>query len=368
VRIAYDHQIFSAQRYGGISRYFCEIASRIANMPGVDLAVCAPFWQNHYLTNVPPGIVHGLHLPQFHGRKIFARVASALAGGLALRRFRPDIIHETYFFPFRQGPGNAIRVLTIYDMIHEKFPRDFSALDWTPRYKARAADRANHIICISESTRRDAVELLKVPYEKTSVIYLGHDLQLSGGFHEKETESRLDTPYLLYIGNRIGYKNFVRLLEAYAASSILRRDFKLVCFGGGVLRQDEQDRIRSLGIPGDRVLHFSGDDRVLASLYQHAKVFVYPSLYEGFGIPPLEAMTFDCPVVCSNTSSIPEVVDEAAEYFDPYDVESIRLAIERVVSSGERRGELISKGRKRVSCFSWDRCAAQTFDVYKRLS
>jgi len=106
---------------------------------------------------------------------------------------------------------------------------------------------------------------------------------------------------------------------------------------------------------------------ILASYYKAASVFVYPSLYEGFGIPPLEAMSFDCPVVCSNVSSIPEVVGNAGEMFDPYDPDSLRMAIENVVDNDELRQTLIIRGRHRIQFFSWERCAQETLDVYRRV-
>ena len=115
------------------------------------------------------------------------------------------------------------------------------------------------------------------------------------------------------------------------------------------------------------VIHLGGGDDRLATLYRGASAFIYPSKYEGFGIPPLEAMHLECPVICSMTSSIPEVVGEAGEYFDPDDAESIRHAIERVLQSSDRRSELIALGRSRCNLFSWERCARETLDVYKRL-
>jgi glycosyltransferase involved in cell wall biosynthesis len=111
----------------------------------------------------------------------------------------------------------------------------------------------------------------------------------------------------------------------------------------------------------------NGNDRKLASFYSGAALFVYPSLYEGFGIPPLEAMSMDCPVVCSNNSSIPEVVGDAAEYFDPNDTESIRKAMELVLNSTARQAELINKGQIRCTQFSWERCAEETLAIYRNL-
>ena len=175
-------------------------------------------------------------------------------------------------------------------------------------------------------------------------------------------------PFLLYVGNRGGYKNFLRLLEAYGTSPQLKMGYELICFGGGAFHADELETMRTLGLVSGQVSQLGGDDQMLAKLYEHASAFVFPSLYEGFGIPPLEAMSHDCPVVCSNTSSIPEVVGDAGEYFDPADTESMRAAIERIVTSDSHRNLLIAKGRERLKHFSWDRCAIETLDIYRKLA
>ena len=279
----------------------------------------------------------------------------------------PDIIHETYYYPRHIGPLSARRVLTIYDMIHEKFASEFHTCDKTSSHKALAATRADHIICISESTRRDVVEILGLPIERTSVIHLGYGLMEGESGILEAPKLPLKKPFLLYVGNRGGYKNFLMLLRALATSKQLRTQVRLICFGGGTFSGEEIKVIRSFGLETDNVIQLGGHDRVLANLYRKASAFVYPSLYEGFGIPPLEAMSYSCPVVCSNTSSIPEVVGNAGEYFDPRDPESMRLAIERVLESIEVQEDLRAKGRLRLTAFSWDRCATETLEIYKKL-
>ena len=282
--------------------------------------------------------------------------------------FKPDIVHETYYSAIRSAPKSARVVLTIHDMIHEKFPSSFPYSDKTARYKALAAERADHVLCNSESTRRDVIEILGLPPDKTSVIYLGFALMNTVGARVEELVLPTPEPYLLYVGNRGGYKNFLRLLEACGASPQLKAGYKLICFGGGAFHADELKTMQTLGLDRGQVTQLAGDDQVLAKLYERAGALIFPSLHEGFGIPPLEAMSHDCPVVCSNTSSIPEVVGDAGEYFDPADTESMRVAIERVVTSDSHRKSLIAKGRARLKYFSWDRCAAETLDIYKKLT
>jgi glycosyltransferase involved in cell wall biosynthesis len=225
-------------------------------------------------------------------------------------------------------------------------------------------DRADHVICISENTRRDLVRLFDIDPTRTSVVHLGYSMtaeadavEVQGGGHR---------PSLLYVGNRLGYKNFGTLLQAYSSSPILR-EFELIAFGGHPLLPGEQKEIRRLGI-GDRVRFESGSDRELAARYQAAAAFVYPSKYEGFGLPPLEAMSHGCPVVCSNAGSIPEVVGDAGVYFDPSSAEDLRLALERVATGEELQADLRSRGYARLGDFSWDKCAAATARIYQEIT
>jgi glycosyltransferase involved in cell wall biosynthesis len=178
---------------------------------------------------------------------------------------------------------------------------------------------------------------------------------------------RLPKPFFLHVGMRGAYKNFGNLLSAYASSPMLRRDFDLIAFGSNGFTQRENESIQDLGLTSLQVRHLSGDDALLGHLYREAVAFIYPSLYEGFGIPPLEAMGFGCPVLCGKTSSIPEVVGDAGLYFDPNRVEAIADAMERVALSAELRLDLVARGNERVRQFSWERCAAETLDVYRDL-
>ena len=368
IKIAYDSTIFSDQTYGGISRYFCELASRISILDGVNVKIAAPMYKNKYLPNLPKAIINGFSSPFPQNFMAFhQRAASLCLGDIILRCISPDIIHETYCFRWPLGPRRAARVITIHDMIHEKFKSSFPDNDQTSKYKALAAHRADHIICISESTKRDVIEILGISPKKISVIHLGFDLMTNDEISLNEYFNSNKKPYILFVGNRDGYKNFQTLLKAYAASSILRQDFNLVCFGGGKFTNSELALFEELGLLENQTYQYSGDDQQLAAFYTKASVFVYPSLYEGFGIPPLEAMAHGCPVVCSNTSSIPEVVASAGVYFDPASIESMRNAIESLVSSPMLRTSIIEAGKVRLNSFSWDRCAKETLAIYKKL-
>src|SRR5258708_30976070 len=158
-------------------------------------------------------------------------------------------------------------------MIHEKFSESFLRGTKARHVKAKAVARADHVICISENTRRDLFELLNIPERKTSVVYLGYGLATN---RITEPPLRLK-PFILYVGQRGGYKNFMGLLRAYAGSRRLKSNFCIVCFGGGPFSIEERQNIRALGLYPDSVVHLSGGDDVLAGLYTAAAGFAYPS-------------------------------------------------------------------------------------------
>ena len=365
MRVVYDYQIFGAQKFGGISRYFCALASNLCSFPDATSKIIAPLYINKHLQQARKGIVSGWHLPQVSRTGRVIRAVNSRLFPLAAARFRPQIVHETYYSAQPTYNGGAAGVITVFDMIHELWPASFPVSDQTASLKRNAVRRADRVVCISENTRRDLLRMLPVDGERVFVTHLGFDRLRVGKQGSRELVG--DTPYLLYVGVRNGYKNFLGFARAFAGSAWLKGNFRIVCFGGGPLAADERLVLRKLGLLDSQVIHLMGGDEDLAAVYSGAAVFIYPSLYEGFGIPPLEAMSLDCAVAASKTSSIPEVCGPAAEYFDPHDPDSISAAIERVVGSEERRKELVSLGRGQCELFTWQRCARETLAIYEGL-
>lgn len=361
MKVAFDHHIFCMQRYGGISRYFFELASRLHAHDAADVSVIAPLHINGYLAaDSASEFTRGRYVPsKFKGVPLLVGVADRLIAPLAWRGASPDIVHETYFSTKPFGKARR-RIVTVYDMIHELFmPEAKLAI----AAKRAAVNRADHVICISENTRQDLVRLYDVDPARTSVVHLGHSLTAEANTAEPLSDGH--RPYLLYVGHRGGYKNFSALLEAFGTSPILR-EFDLIAFGGFPVQRHEQEEMERLGITA-RVRFESGSDRDLAVRYQAASAFVFPSKYEGFGIPPLEAMSHGCPVICSNSGAIREVVENAGAYFDPNSVEELRIVLERVVTTPELQETLRARGYERIASFSWDRCAAETARIYREI-
>jgi glycosyltransferase involved in cell wall biosynthesis len=366
VKIIYDYQIFSRSKYGGVSRYLCEIATRIARTENFDVKVLAFAYISEYLRQNASEIVVGCPVPALPKTSKIISNFNFKFSREWLKKNPHDIVHETYYSQKTITPSRTKTVITVYDMIHEKLISLFPEGKNHPLIKAKhiAIKRADHIICISENTKKDLLEILNIDPKKISVIYLGCSLNCK---KNKIGQPYYNFPFILYVGYRGRYKNFERLLRAYSSSKKLKKDIKLVCFGGGSFSKEEKKLIHELEISEDKVIQISGNDDILANLYNYASAFVYPSLYEGFGLPLLEAMSFRCPVVCSSISSIPEIAGDAAEFFNPYDIYSMSNALEKVVYSQDRTEMLIDLGLERIKNFSWEKCVQKTCLVYSSL-
>lgn len=349
------------QAYGGISRYVVELARHLALIDSLSVRVLAPLHKNQYLRNasdVPKRSVYLRRMPN----KIRTGLDQLACDGM-ISMFRPDITHATYYLRNCRPTKTRRLVVTVHDMIHEKFPESFPLEDDTLAFKRAAVAAADHIICISENTRKDAIELLGVPAGRTTVIHHGVPEPLPGEL----PPSLCGKPFFLFVGQRSGYKNFDRVLRAYAASASLRRDFQLVAFGGNCFTEAEHCLIQQLAIDRSRLVQLSGDDTVLSALYRHAAAFIYPSLYEGFGMPLLEAMVHGCPVLSSNTSCLPEIAASAAVYFDPLSTDDTQHALESIAYDHELQLRFRKAGLERSSEFSWQKAAQETHAVYTKL-
>lgn len=365
MRILFDQQTFSMQQVGGISRYFAQLAVQLCHTERVAAKIVSPLCTNEYARTMPRHCLLGIPVKGGRRTRRLLRFTNEKCARWIIDRQRPDIVHQTYYpkraVHYRHGPK---MVTTVHDMIYELFPQDFPARDRTAQYKRRALENADHVICVSENTRTELVRLNGVDPAKTTVVHHGADHLRYGKLPAAGGQG---VPYLLYVGKRGSYKNFRCALQAYAETPGLMAAFDLVCFGGGPLSRNERQLASRLGIAEKKLVSVHGPDKMLAGLYQHAAAFIYPSLYEGFGLPPLEAMSQGCPVISSNTSSLPEVLGDAPEYFDPNDNTDLGRALERVLNDAGRAAELKASGRARASEYTWHRCAEETLKVYEKL-
>jgi glycosyltransferase involved in cell wall biosynthesis len=365
--IIYDHQTFIAQEFGGISRYFCELAARVHRSEGFSARVVAPLHYNAYLPDCPVP-QSALRMPvRFRGESRVYRMINEALSPVLTATASPSLIHQTYYSPPASRKSRTPIVLTVFDMIHELFPDNFPPTDPIVRCKFACVAAADHVLCISQSTANDLMHLFSVPAEKISVTYLAYSDIFSQTAVATEVPPHV-RPYVLYVGHRDGYKNFETALRAYASSARLRQEFDLVTFGGPArFSATEQATMANLSLRPGSVVRLGGSDEDLARAYRHARAFIYPSRYEGFGIPPLEAMASGCVTVCSDSSSIPEVVGDAGLLFNPDDVDAARHSLEDACFDEALRAQLLARGSARVREFSWDRCAHETVTAYRQM-
>jgi len=342
MNILYDNTIFNLQKYGGISRYFSEIIKRITKYDDarVDL---------------------------FKGLSILPHRFSKLNNLLLdcqLLLHKYCIYHPTYYSSLVKKRKSIKTIVTVYDMIHELYSSQFKAmLQNGIDIKKKSILNADHIICISMTTKRDLMKIYNIKDECISVIYLGVSLNSCDSM--PLISNKPQKPYILYVGMRNSYKNFNVLLNAFNVLNF-KKDFDLVCFGGGRFLKEEILGFKNLKLEGS-IKYIEGSDELLRTYYKNASVFVCTSLYEGFGLPILEAMSNDCMVIASKAGSIPEIADNAAMFFSPDKVDELCSCIKQAINDSYLRQEYIKRGKERIKSFSWDKTAQETYEVYKKV-
>lgn len=298
---------------------------------------------------------------------------------LALRKHKPDVVHIPHHdCPFMM-PGKL--VVTIHDCVHVKFPPE--NLSRFRRYQLywqtkRALKNASQVLAVSNSTREDLVNIFDLDAKRISVIHNALDERFataSGAQDRKIVLERyqLHDPFILYSGRIRPHKNVHRLIEAFAvlknelAEDARYSNLKLIIIGDELSQHQYLRRtvVRS-GVQQD--VRFFGfvPYSILQVFYQCAALFAFPSLYEGFGLPPLEAMASRTPVLASNTSSLPEVLDDAALLVNPENVFEIARGMKSILLENSLRERLIAKGSKHISRFSWESAARQVIEAYER--
>jgi glycosyltransferase involved in cell wall biosynthesis len=366
LKILFDHQCFSNQEYGGVSRYFVELIKNLKQLNLASTEVSLKYSNNHYLNELPE-VKAKLFLrgKNFTGKKLLLNFLNESFSRKLIREKDFNIFHPTYYDPyFLKSLSYKPFVLTVYDMTHELFPDSVHKYDKSAVNKKLLIQKASKVIAISNNTKKDIINILNVSPDKIEVIHLASSLnkKLSLGRESLNLPDR----YILYVGSRKYYKNFHNIF--YAFKEITKNDdnLSLICAGGGKFNDVEIEMFVKNNLT-EKILYKPADDISLATLYSNALVFVFPSFYEGFGIPALEAMNCDCPLALSNVSSLPEIAGDAAVYFDPYNKDDIVRALSDIIYDDDKRAALIENARKRREDFSWIKTATKTFELYKKI-
>jgi glycosyltransferase involved in cell wall biosynthesis len=362
VRVTYDDQIFVSQRRGGISRYFSELIDQFSTREdfGVEPLLDFRFTANEHLLGVPGTGVRSSPLPARLDKARLLRQVNRYTS----RRRPAEILHHTYYMRDALSRSTPRRVCTVYDMIPELFPENFP--QGNPHQAKRAVvDACDAVICISDTTRRDLVRIYG-PIDKPVIVTplaVGADFHLASRPPPPRPQVR---PYVLFVGQRGTYKNFTVLARAFRdiAHEFPRLD--LLCVGGGPFTADEAAGLGELLVSG-RVRQTHVPDAALPNIYRDARCFVFPSRYEGFGLPALEAMAAGCPVIVADNDCLAEVVADAAVRFDADDFEALAELLRVAADDGPWSTALREKGRSRARAFTWEATALATAEVYRRV-
>ena len=373
MRIFLDGIMFSMQRDGGISRMYREVLPRITEM-APDITYRLYLRHRVKAASLPAAqhiqyLYEGMGYPWQWVYDIVRAQAERLSR--AYLRDKPDIFQTTYFtIPNSLHTPHVVTVHDMMDEIYAEFMQKESRWELV-KLKARCIRSADLIFSVSQCTTRDILRFHDLDPGKIVTVYHGVGRQfqvITDGDARQQFRRRyaLRRPFFLYVGMRAGQKNFIRLLQAYSESPV-RHDFDLVVVGGDKqFVPAEQMLIAEKGLEGC-VRHLRRlTDEELALAYNTALAFVYPSTYEGFGLPLLEAMACGVPVIASSAASIPEVAGDAALFFHPDDVSGIASTMEQVLQE-DTRNRLIANGKRRVAQFSWEQTAKTMLEAYRRL-
>jgi len=366
MRILYDHQVFSLQNVGGASRYYYELMKFLSTVPDTQTELWLGISGTMYpFRTLNPSKAQISAFPEWLSPGMARYLANELWSNLtAAFQGRMDIYHPTTYM--RMPMVRAKRVVaTHHDCTHERFPQYFSDVKKILWARKRLFPQVDAIICVSESCRRDLLQFYNVDPAKTHVIHHGLSRLPRSLEAAAELKRQVRREYLLYVGVRPGYKNFHGLVHAFHQTK-LYESLDLLLLGGMPLSPRESAFLAKLGLSDSVVCLPKVSDKLLAEAYAGARLFVYPSFNEGFGFPPLEAMSLDCPVLASRISSIPEVCGDAPFYFDPHDQDSFNRELLRAVSDEAARQACIERGKQLIGQYCWSKCGAETLALYRQ--
>ncbi len=356
--MAFDEQIFALQAYGGISRMFAELARQFIDDPdlGVELLPLNAPIINRYLLDNPQLRAHLAVRDAGHERRSLMRYFMRIQP-----RRGQDIVHNTFYLPHGlvQYP-KAKRIVTVHDMIPERMPETRRRLDFLT-LKRHYVSRADHIICVSEATKTDLLDIYGPINAPVTVVHHGVDPVFTPG---RPKPAGLPDRYIVFVGNRGSYKDADVLLQAFATTCKDFADLTLLFVGGGPLTRSELERVRLLGID-TRIHHVSLRDQEMPGAYGNADVCVFPSRFEGFGLPALEAMACGTPTLLANATSLPEIGGAAARYFVAGDPADLAAQLRHLLTDTQTSARLTQAGIERAAQFTWRRSAERTLATYR---
>ncbi len=363
MKLLYDYDIFHRQNYGGISKYHAELLAGLKKNNDVKIHFPLLYNENRHLNLNRKSRIEKIN--KLSGKRItktIARINQFLLNRELIKDDFDIYIPTYYNTEFLKLIHGKPFVLTVLDMIHELYPAYFTRDKTTVKNKYTLMVAATRIVTISHNTKNDIIKLYPdIDPEKIDVVHLGYS-------KESTIPKQVKVPdnYILFVGQRSDYKNFAFFFESAKEVLLKFQELFLVCTGPP-FSSDEKRVFISCGLE-KRVVHITPDDMELAYLYQEARCFIFPSLYEGFGIPLIEAMANGCPIITSKSGSLPEVAGDAAIYFETGIQHSLTTALYNVLNDNNLREDLILKGGERSKLFTWKNTVSAFYNTLKKIN
>lgn len=395
MRIGVDIRVLMDEKYSGVSEYAANLLAAILSLPESkndeyklfynsrrDLSARLNAWNSHNAKVISTAYSNKIFNYLLQKTLSYPKIDKIIGGA--------DIFFSPHFnfSSFSSGDSSPKKIITVHDLSFLRYPEFFSCRKnyWHKLLNVKKILReADYIIAVSASTKDDIVELVGLDEKKISVIHSGinfkkqeiKDIEIKKFFSDRKIENLVSSSYILYLGNIEPRKNIVNLIKAYeilrASKNLSKEELnnfpKLVLAGHKGWKHKAIFKTWRKSIYKSDII-FTGyiDENEKEILYKQAKVFAYPSFYEGFGFPPLEAMVHGLPCLTSNISSLPEVVGDAALMIDPNKIEEIASALDSLLFDENLRTELIERGYKRAAMFSWEEAASKYIKIFKNLS
>jgi glycosyltransferase involved in cell wall biosynthesis len=361
VNVLFDNQIFKAQKFGGINRYYNEL-SKSNNIKNISFRTIENNFTIHsdksMLKKLANKLKRKLKFQNIYNEK--DSVSDDLIKRLQFDDY--DVFHPTYYDPYFLPYVKKPIVVTVYDMIHEIYPEYFCVTDKTSANKRKLCEKANIIIAISETTKNDLINFFDIDPYKIVVTLLGSNFHSINDSAPKLEVNR----FILFTGGRSIYKNFYFMVQNLVEIFKQDQELKLVCTGNN-FTFEEVYFFKQLGIEKNLVHINVMEDEHMSWLYKNAICFIFPSLYEGFGFPILEAFSSGCPVVSSYGGSLKEIGGIAASFFDPKDCIDFKAKLKEVLYNKNIRDNMIRNGFIEYKKYSWDKCRNETINIYKSI-
>jgi glycosyltransferase involved in cell wall biosynthesis len=355
MKILYDHQAFTGSYFGGVSRYLVEIITELSKNKKIKPIIKVIFSNNWHLTQFKTN--RPIPIPSFERAMLLASLINRIGSILALKKNNFDVFHPTYYHRYFLKYVQKPFVITFHDTAAEDFPQ-YEILGNDKPLRQEILTKAKRIIAISEATKQDILRHYEVDAHKIDVIH--HATQ----FDELTAQKVENLPhrFVLFVGQRGYYKNFNSFL-AHLSPILKQENLHLVCVGGGDFTETEHQLMKQWDVQDLVCKVAANSDEALLFVYQQAAVFVYPSRLEGFGIPILEAMAANCPILLSDIPVFREIAQDAALYFKLDDAASLQ---ENLLEILKNPTNLVENGKKRLTFFSWEKAAQLTLQTYKR--